>query len=269
MTTEYKKRGPKAKPKTPKRKSVPKTVSFDETKSVLPKLLEDYKHACIPIETKGLLGSSFSENPSLAPMRTMLRSMLASKNGKPRLWSFSLATVVDNLTTASGSINYSIAIGPVLSVIGEFSAFSGIFDEFFVKKMRMKYIPDSKYQYVPTTSPASSYTSQMICAVNLFHSSPQYTALAPAMNNATTRIHTTSDQFSHTWINNERYITGQGPTNEGASTPTQAWCAMSLIQAAQYQGNTQFIAGTTTPMTTTTRFGQTQVIFDCLFRCRI
>jgi len=181
-----------------------------------------------------------------------------------------LGTVLVANTSSVGVINFAIT-NSGLSGLSEFSAFATLFDEFFVHSMTIRFVPRSRYQYVPAeTSPATSVVNTLLTVTPLFHGTPGYASSATAMENERTMVTSTADPFSFVWKNNESPSAGTVVADTSSSVlPSQGWCLTAASPASLYTGTIQGLGATPIgPGTGVVSFADVAVIYDVSFRVR-
>jgi hypothetical protein len=189
-----------------------------------------------------------------------LLSAMSSIVGTDKIYRFKLASVVTVSSSGAGLVNAVINVVNVLSS-AEFSAFSGIFQEFFVKRMDIVFMPASRYQYPTTGTSALSVANRSIGVVSLFHASPTYSSISALVNNRTAKFRSTGDPWRHTWTNNEDPYAGVA-----SSTANQAW---ELTSTSVYAGQVQFLTNSAPPaLPVSTVLGDFRVTWEVLFRAR-
>jgi hypothetical protein len=180
--------------------------------------------------------------------------------GTDKIYRFKLSTVVTISSSATGIVNSVINASSVLSS-PEFSAFSGIFQEFFIRDFSATFVPASRYQYPTTGTSAISVANRALGVVSLYHASPAYTSVGALVNNRTHQFLSTADPWSHKWTNNEDPYAGVA-----SSTANQAW---ELTSTGVYAGQIQFLSNSAPPaLPVSTVIGDIRVVYDVLFRAR-
>jgi len=171
----------------------------------------------------------------------------------------------------SGYINSSAAINNV-TALAEFTSLATLFDEFFVLRMKIQYMPFSRYQAPLTFGLGSEQSNIPIGMASLHHGQTAYTAggLGTMANNSTFMVATTGDPWEYTWKNVEKPDEGTLVTSStSTATPSQGWCLTAATPAAAYTGFVQFLSTNTgQALPASTPVGQLFCYFYCLFRTR-
>jgi len=267
--TAASRRKPVARKRAPKRTATyrrpaarPRSLAPDLVTPMLGKYL-----ALKPVETKGLLGTTYAPNPEATALQSVLKSMLAVAGGARKIWRFKIGTNQTLATQSSGLINSVYNVNAVAS-LAEFSSLASLFYEFFVVKMMVHYEPFSEFQYPAGTLLASQYTSTPVAWTGLHHGEPAYINIGQSLNNGTVQPGNTARPKTYAWVNNERYMEGVNMSQIGTSTyqPVQGWCNTLAAPAALYWGQIQVVGNAT--MTSTAVVGTLLIQYHLLFRTR-
>jgi len=172
------------------------------------------------------------------------------------------------LTTVGGSVNQTFTTNSITGST-EWGAINQLFDEFFILRMRCKFFPLSRYQYLTASPPSTNFTNVPFASVSLFHSNTAYAAsLAGPAENPTCRFGNTMERHDHTWVNNENWRSGANvASTTSLATPTQGWCNIAASPAGAYTGFVQ-ICGSDAMAASSFQFGRMVVFFDALYRSR-
>jgi hypothetical protein len=160
-----------------------------------------------------------------------------------KIYPFRLSTALNMSSSGAGAINSVINIDAVRSST-DFSALSGIFEEFFVVRCHVDYQPVSRYQYPLGGTSTLSVSTLPMAVASLQHAAVAYTSASAMLNNYAAAWHSTGDPFSYTWTNVESPKT---TIKETSSTSTQGWCDMGTGGGQSYTGQIQFITQSTPP----------------------
>jgi len=158
-------------------------------------------------------------------------------------YSFSLSTSV-NMSSSGGGIVNSTVSNSLLASNAAFASLAGVFNEFFVERMRLVWQPVGRYNGPIGSAPATNATSLPIGLCSLQHGASAYSSLALMSENFKFAYANTSDPFEYTWINVEDFRIPTAPVLV-VSTPGQSW--MLVRDVAQYQGTVQIISGSAPP----------------------
>jgi hypothetical protein len=182
-----------------------------------------------------------------------------------KIYEFRISSAVDMSSSGAGLVN-SVITNITLSSQTDFSALSSVFSEYFVKRFALRWEPVSQYNYPLTGVVATSVANLPLGVASLQHTQPAYTSLAEMANNLDFALHNTGRPFSHVWKNSER-IDERIVTTPLTTVATQAWCMVG--NAANYQGQVQFLTQTTAPLPHTEVLGTFVVDWDVAFRVRL
>lgn len=174
-----------------------------------------------------------------------------------------------NVQASGGFINSTLNVDQV-SAISRFTSMATLFDEFFVRSMKVSYVAMSRYSVLPGGTTGTQNTSLPLCVVSLHHGSSPYSTLSDAANNGYCRFCSTGDPWLYTWTNVEDPSAGVAPVSTTSSPPpTQGWC---LVQnASVYTGYVQIISpqSVVTGLPGSVYVGTLKVDWDILFRCKV
>lgn len=207
---------------------------------------------------------------SSAPFRSlMIRSLGRGKSAGMIKISTQLGTSLDFVTLGTGQINASVAVATIASVT-EFPLWASLFDEYFVTRMRVVYVPFNRYQFNSVTPPATTETSVPFTSYPLFHGVSAYGTMAASVENGGVAFHTSADPFTVHWVNNESPSSGVmvNPSTSVAG-PTQGWCLTSATPAAAYQGSINFLSSALLGTAAAKAFGNLFVKWEVIFRVRV
>jgi len=181
---------------------------------------------------------------------------------RDKIYGFRLSTALNMSSSSSGIVNSVINVDVVRSS-PDFSAISSIFQEFFVKKVEAKWIPNSRYQYPLSGTSTLSIANLPIGCAQLQHYAAAYTSLGALANNYDAKYHSTGDPFTYSWVNVEKSSEGTLPV----TSVTQSWCDTGGSQT--YGGSVQFLSQSAPPALPFSQvLGTFMVHWDLLFRVR-
>jgi len=185
-----------------------------------------------------------------------------------KMYKFRLSTSLTVAATSTGFVNAAVNVA-VVEGIAEFASLAGLFNEFFVKKMHLRYEPASMYNGPLGFNNEANISSLPIGICDLQHFQPIYPSLTSMANNFRFKYANTGRPWNYTWINTEKSSQGVLPNPGSTDTPTQSWCLCT--NAADYSGTVQFISisGSDLTLPLSTDFGNIVVDFDLLFRVRL
>lgn len=185
-----------------------------------------------------------------------------------KVYRIPVAVALNIATNGSGLINSTVSISGNMVVLARFSALASIFDEFFVKSFKSKYIPYNRYQITPGTT-GSNRTSVPLHSVSLQHDATVYSSPSDCISNPTWHGSDTVSDYTHVWKNVESHTTGVAVSPDQATPSfTQSWCLTASANASKYTGQIQYLGPAGTAMVAGTQFGTLSVLFDVLWRCR-
>jgi hypothetical protein len=171
-------------------------------------------------------------------------------------------------TSGAGLVNLNTSNATIHS-LGEWSAWSTLFDEFFVLAIEIQFVPTSMFQYGIGAAPGTTLTSVPITVTSLHHGVSSYSTTATAMENATTRVHSTATPWTYVWKNVENPRSGVVVSPElSGSVATQNWCLTAATPAALYTGLVQYLGDDVLGPASATQFGRVLIRYDLLFRLR-
>jgi hypothetical protein len=225
-----------------------------------PRSSREFKH-----ETKSE-EDSFEILPDLKTEVSLLKGALRGMfSGKRYTMNIGYTPTIS--TNGSGIVNAVIACASI-GTLTEWPAFQQLFDEFFIVSMHCRYMPVSRYQYPVASSPATLNTSFPMTSSSLFHGVGNYTNVAGAVNNPTTMWRSSSDPWTHRWINNENINSDVVVSSSTSSTaPTQGWCLTATSPSQNYSGTVQYLSGMGT-LVASTVIAQLAVTFVVVLRNR-
>jgi len=203
-------------------------------------------------------GFKYVESPTSIANSGVLMQMF-----KQHVYSFALTTALNMSSSGAGAVNSVVTVGSVLSGLTEFAALSGVFNEFFVRRMRLRWQPVGRYNGPLGFVAATTVSSLPIILASLQHGAPSYTSLTSATENYRAAFANTSDPFEYDWKNVEN------PSTEtlSATTSQQTWYPVAL--AAGYGGQVQIISQSAPPgLPVSAVLGTYAVEYDILFRIR-
>lgn len=185
-----------------------------------------------------------------------------------KVYRIPVGTALSFATNGSGLINTVIQNGPQLVTLARFTALSGIFDEFFVNKVVVRYRPYNRYQIQPGTT-GTQRTSVSMNWASLQHDAVPYSVPADMVVNPTYHVSTTDQDVDFTWRNVERHSDSTVVVPDRATPAfTQSWCLTGTANASLYTGQVQVLGPAGTPMASATTIGAIAVHWDILWRCR-
>jgi hypothetical protein len=171
-------------------------------------------------------------------------------------------------TTAGGAVNSVFNVNGITGST-EWGSINQLFDEFFVKKMHVRYFPVSKYQYLTASPPTTNLTNVPFASVSLFHQNTAYAAsLAGPAENETVKFGNTMEPHTHVWVNNENWRSGVNvASTTSVATPTQGWCNIAAAPAGAYTGFVQF-CGSDFLAASSFQIGRVLITYEALYRNR-
>jgi len=173
-------------------------------------------------------------------------------------------------TTAAGTFNTTANVNSLPTILGEFINWAALFDEFFVHKMALHYIPFDRYQVLDGVTIGTQHTSTPLVAVPLFHGVATYGSMVGSLENELSQPFSSADPFRITWLNAEDPRTKMlvNPSTSVAG-PTQGWCLTQATPASAYTGQVQFISSNAIgPGTGVIAAGQLYYRWSVSFRVR-
>jgi len=194
-------------------------------------------------------------------LKTVMSRMFSGK-----WYEFRITTALNMSSSGTGQVNSVIANSSINST-SDFAALSGVFSEFFIKTMRVKWEPVSMYNYPLTGAIGTNVSSLPIGVADLQHAQATYTSMTAATENWRYEHKNTGRPYSYAWINSEKptsTVSVDGSTGVNA----QSWA--DVRDAGTYTGTIQFISQSPPPaLPVTTVLGTYLVEWDLLFRVRL
>lgn len=204
-------------------------------------------------------GYQFADTKESAMLATTLRSLFGDKH-----YEFRLSVALNMSSSGAGIVNSTIS-NSVLTSQADFIALSSVFNEFFVKKFVVKWMPNSRYQYPLSGSSTLSVANLPIGKADLQHGQSAYSSLSAMADNFAVGYHSTGDPFTEEWINTEKISTETVVST--LTAPTQSWCTVNNV--ANYQGTLQFLSQSSPPALPFSQvLGTFMVHWDVAFRVR-
>lgn len=279
-TYRYAARKPSYYPRKSYAKKTYRSVSAPESKEIkepssrpiaaMGPIVEEYKKSRVLVETKGLLGTTYSTDPSTEPLLKAAK-MAANIFGSRKVFHIKIGAVLSMSTSGAGIVNSVITNGTALYGTSEFSALASIFDEFFVVGFDINYVPLSRYNLMPTqTTNQNSSTPLGVCQIQ--NGEASYTSISGMANNQTVKYHTSSDPWKFSWRNVQRWKNGTMSVQAQVPTTfTQDWanCASVISGTQTYNGFVQILSTSNTQtLPISTQIGDFLVSWDIRWRCR-
>jgi len=236
-------------------KSVGSIMAMVEHKEVVPTFRG--RDAPMPL-TLPHSGYQLTDTKESIAMRDTFRSLFGDKYYK-----FRLSTALNMSSSGAGIVNSTIS-NSVLTSQADFVSLSSVFNEFFVIKFMVKWMPNSLYQYPLGGTSTLSIANLPIGKADLQHGQAAYSSLSAMSDNFAVGYHSTGDPFTEEWINTESINSEVVPT---LTAPTQAWCTVNNV--ANYQGTLQFLSQSAPPALPFSQvLGTFMCHWDLVFRVR-
>jgi len=167
-------------------------------------------------------------------------------------------------SSGAGIVNSTIS-NSVLTSQADFVSLSSVFNEFFVVKFMVRWIPVSRYQYPLGGSSTLSVANVPIGKADLQHGQAAYSSMSLLADNFAVGYHSTGDPFTEHWVNTEKHDTETVVSS--LTAPTQSWCTTNNV--SNYQGTLQFLSQSAPPALPFSQvLGTFMVHWDVLFRVR-
>jgi hypothetical protein len=199
---------------------------------------------------------------------TVMRGVMA-KMSRGRVFRTRTGYIGAITTSAAGVINASINCS-TLGTTTEFSAFQGIFDEFFIHSFTVKYEPNNQF-FGPCNldaAPFVSWSSTALIGAPVYHGAPSYASASDMINNVDNRVLHTGKPWSVRWNNNEdAKSTVLVSPSTSLPVASQGWCLFTGV--GLYTGFYQLRTSLALPFTSAKTMGQTIISFDVSFRARV
>jgi len=222
--------------------------------------------ADIPTETRHALGVLFRE-ASLTREASLMVKVIRGLFTAGKRYDFVLANAASLSSNGSGIVNAIIAVN-VVALVTEFTSFAAIFDEFFVSRMQLHYMPCSRYQYPPGTALATQYANVPMGVASLHHGTGAYINLTGIAVAPTFKLTSTGDPFVFDWVNVENINSGVVvPSSTSSTQPCQGWCLTAASPSQSYTGQVQYLSGGGA-LVNSTVLGETISRYFVSFRCR-
>jgi hypothetical protein len=203
-------------------------------------------------------GFVYTDTKESIAMRDTFRSLFGDKYYK-----FRLSTALNMSSSGAGIVNSTIS-NSVLTSQADFVSLSAVFNEFFVIKFEVKWMPNSRYQYPLGGTSTLSIANLPIGKASLQHGQAAYSSMSALADNYAVGYHSTGDPFTESWINTESINSEVVPT---LTAPTQAWCTVNNV--ANYQGTLQFLSQSAPPALPFSQvLGTFMCHWDVVFRVR-
>lgn len=204
-------------------------------------------------------GYQLTDTKESSLLRNNLRSLFGDRH-----YEFRLSTALNMSSSGAGIVNSTIS-NSVLVSQADFVSLSSVFNEYFVKKFTVHWMPVSRYQYPLGGTSSVSVANLPIGKADLQHGQAAYTNLAAMSDNFRVGYHSTGDPFTETWVNTEKI--SQETVVTTLTAPTQSWCTTN--NASNYQGTLQFLSQSAPPALPFSQvLGVFLVHFDVVFRVR-
>ncbi len=222
--------------------------------------------------------SMIRSNPSLlsgltAESLTVVRGFFFPSH---TVFQLNLGTVQAVSTDSSGNWGGAVAgtTFPVanLNTAAEWSSMQALFDEVFVERMRLDWMPHNRYtQYnLQASAVSGAKYSVGVGFVSLHHGAATYTSFATCLVNPTLKLGYAGDPFTYEWVNIEK-MTPQGYSGSvsGTAVVGQGWCNTNSTTFAAYSGTVQSIGCVAMGgYTTTVELGRMAIRYRLHFRNR-
>lgn len=179
-----------------------------------------------------------------------------------RVYRFRLSTALSMSSNGAGIVNAVINTASVGS-LGDFTALSGIFNEFFVVRFDVKWEPASMYNGPVGYSPATTVSSLPLGCAQLQHAAATYSTLGAMTESYDFRYENTGRPFTYAWVNVEDINTKTVPETSG---PSQSWAPVAY--ASTYNGSLQFLTAALPTLPVSANLGTFAVHYEVAFRLR-
>lgn len=179
-----------------------------------------------------------------------------------RRYPFRLSTVLNMSSSGAGIVNAVINTSTCAS-LADFTALSGVFNEFFITRMDCIWEPASMYNGPVGYLPASTVTSLPLGAAQLQHFAATYSTVGAMSENYDFVYHNTGRPFTYSWKNVEKSNVDTVPETAGAG---QGW--QPVIYGSSYSGSIQFLTTVLPTLPASAVLGTFFVSYDCIFRLR-
>jgi len=170
---------------------------------------------------------------------TVLSRMFAGK-----VYQFRIATVLNMSSTASGTVNSAILTAS-LQFANDFIALSGVFNEFFLESMDIKWEPVSEYNYPLTGAIGATVSTLPLGVASLQHAQATYTNMTNMSENFEYLHTNTGRPFKYRWKNVEKKSSTVVVAPAVSGAPCQSWAMVSDV--ASYTGGIQFLSQAAPP----------------------
>lgn len=209
-------------------------------------------------------------HPGYSLVDTKESALLASAMSRMfagRIYPFRITSALNISASGTGAVNSIIAMATIQST-ADFSALSGVFNEFFIKKAIIHYEPVSMYNYPLTGAVGTNVSSLPIGCADLQHAQPTYTSLTTMTENWRFALNNSGRPFDYSWTNSEDPNSKVVPADTPTGATTQAW-AMTT-DAGAYTGTLQFLSQSAPPALPVSQvLGTFLVEWEVLFRVRL
>jgi hypothetical protein len=192
-------------------------------------------------------------------LRNAMRNLFGDKE-----YRFRLATSVVMSANGAGHVNASIATN-IINSIGDFTALTTLFSEFFVQSMSIYWSPVSMFNGPEGYLPATTVSSVALGVAPLYHAQSTPSSLTNLVQIPETKFTNSNVMWSAVWHNNESRKPGIMVTSSG-SAPTQSWA--QVADAASYQGSILIMSDTNAALPISAQLGNFMVVYDAYFRVR-
>jgi len=191
-----------------------------------------------------------------------LRAMLGQGT-----YPFMIRTVLNASSSGTGILNATIS-NATLASNPDIVSLQSVFQEAFVLRMDVKWVPVSRYQYPLGGTSTLSVANLPLGVAGLHHSAGAYSSLAAMSQNYAFNLNSTGDPFTATWKNSEKPASGVVVDSGSSSAlPCQGWCNAFLL--ANYTGFLQFLTQSAPPALPFSQvLGTFVVSWSMLFRLR-
>ncbi len=215
-------------------RSVASIMNLVESKREPPSKKELLPHTLRPRDHD--LSYELSETKESVVLRDTFRNIFGDKH-----YNFRISTALNMSSSGAGIVNSTIS-NSVLVSNPDFISLSAVFNEFFVVKFQVHWVPVSRYQYPLGGTSTISVANLPIGKADLQHGQAAYSSLSTMADNFAVRFHSTGDPFTDEWVNTEK---NTEQVVASLTAPTQSWCTVN--NASNYQGTLQYLSQSAPP----------------------
>jgi hypothetical protein len=225
------------------------------------------EHKVLPVIYRGSSGPAVLAIPSLDYRYEATEASTVLRNTTRRLFGdkyyrIRLSTALNMSSSGAGVVNSVINASGAASLT-DFTALSGIFNEFFVTSFDVMWEPASLYNGPVGYSPATTVSSLPLGCAQLQHFAAVYTTVSNMTENYDFRWNNTGRPFHTKWVNVERSNVDTVPETGAAG---QGWQPVQF--GSNYSGSLQFLSTVTPTLPVSAVLGTFFVSYDVLFRLR-